>query len=78
MGEVSVQGALWRVAKMAMTSQQETQSKRLAALARKYRAALVSQEVSRKQYEAARDYADRVREEMYDAADRYWQDVNNE
>lgn len=63
---------------MAMTNQQEAQSKRLAALARKYRAALVSQEVSRKQYEAARDYAEHVRQEMFDAADRYWQDVTNE
>ena len=66
------------MAEMAMTSQQEMQSKRLALLARKYRAALISEEVSRKHYEDARDYADRVREEMYDASDRYWEDVNDE
>lgn len=63
---------------MAMTSQQEMQSKRLALLARKYRAALISEEVSRKRYEETRDYAARIRQEMYDAADRYWEDVNNE
>lgn len=64
--------------KMAMTEGQESQSKRLALLARKCRAALVAEESLRKHYEESRDYAARIRQEMYDAADRYWEDVNNE
>jgi hypothetical protein len=63
---------------MAMTEGQESQSKRLALLARKYRAALVAEESLRKHYEEARDYAARIRQEMYDAADRYWEDVSDE
>jgi hypothetical protein len=77
-GEIPVQSEIRRVAEMAMTEGQESQSKRLALLARKYRAALVAEESLRKHYEEARDYAARIRQEMYDAADRYWEDVSDE